>query len=183
MSFSALLYDAADQGPLPPKQHRTRLDANAIKPGGTTQAVIVHNLSTHGLLAEAYQPLPDDHPVVFDIPGLGPVTARISWRGDNLYGCEFERPLSAAAVQRKVSGEKVVWGAFGPRPAQVGDGPSVRGPSAPIPSANAALFGSPSIAFEDVGARWPIQLRVAAITVTALLCWLIPGLVLYAIAT
>jgi hypothetical protein len=104
MPFPALLhgfFQAYSQG-----AKSLRSDRAAANNAGreATQPVIVHSLSTDDVLIEAYEPITCDPQVMFDIPGLGRISARVSWSGDNLYGCRFDRPLSAEAVRRKVAG-------------------------------------------------------------------------------
>jgi transcriptional regulator with XRE-family HTH domain len=65
---------------------------------GNATDVLIRNLSTTGMLLEAAIALVVGQKLVIDLPQIGPAAAKIVWADDNLFGCSFPRPLSAAAV-------------------------------------------------------------------------------------
>jgi hypothetical protein len=182
MPFTALLHDSPNEEAVSPKPHRTRLEATATRVCGTTQAVIVHYLSTHGALVEAYQPLIADRRITLDIPDLGKVRARVSWQGDSLYGCEFLGMLDDAEVRRKVTSQKIVWGEFRKQPAAGADKPATpaRLLLSPLPSADPDYFGA---ATDSRDRRWSWPARAALIIGSGALAWLVPSAIVYALVT
>jgi hypothetical protein len=67
--------------------------------GSTGDDVHIHNLSTHGFMAEADDIYPVDSYVWLKLPGVGEVNARIVWRDCFRYGCEFVTPLAESQCQ------------------------------------------------------------------------------------
>ena len=67
----------------------TEIDASMRELGATGAEVRVHNLSTHGFMAEADNLYPVGAYVWLKLPGVGGVNARIIWRDSFRYGCEF----------------------------------------------------------------------------------------------
>jgi hypothetical protein len=80
------------------------IDAAMRELGASGADVRVHNLSTHGFMAEADAIYPVRSYVWLRLPGVGPLNARIIWRDCFRYGCEFVTPLDpeqyAAAIAR-----------------------------------------------------------------------------------
>ena len=78
------------------------LDAGMRELGATGDDVRIHNLSTHGFMAEADQIYPVGAYVWLRLAGVGRLNAQIIWRDCFRYGCEFVTPLSivqcAAAI-------------------------------------------------------------------------------------
>ncbi|WP_294392175.1 PilZ domain-containing protein [uncultured Sphingomonas sp.] len=180
MSFSALVRDVPIQDDQRPNRYRTQIQASASPDQSPARPVIVHNISSHGLLVEAQGLLPADHPILFDIPGLGSRLAQVAWNSGSLYGCEFQQPLSEAAVRRKVRGERIVWGDFARdrQSAEPGHGTIL---AAPLPSAEPDLF-SPTVGRDD-DALWSGRARVAMIVGSSLSLWAMMGTLLYWLAT
>lgn len=75
-----------------------RLEASGVLPGGLEANVLIHNVSTAGLLLETDLPLAAGEPLVIDLPEAGPVAAVIVWHSERLYGCAFEEALGDAAM-------------------------------------------------------------------------------------
>lgn len=72
--------------------------------GSTGNDVHIHNLSTHGFMAEADEIYAVGDYVWLKLRGVGEINARIVWRDCFRYGCEFVTPLEAsqcaAAIER-----------------------------------------------------------------------------------
>ena len=75
-----------------------QLETQGALEGGVEANVTVHNLSTSGLLFETELPLAEDEVLAIALPEIGTVEARIVWHSDRLFGGEFDRPLSDAAL-------------------------------------------------------------------------------------
>ena len=72
----------------------THIDASMREPDATGAEVRIHNLSTHGFMAEADNLYPVGSYVWLKLPGTGGVNAQIIWRDSFRYGCEFVTPIS-----------------------------------------------------------------------------------------
>lgn len=70
--------------------------------GATGHDVHIHNLSTHGFMAEADEIYPVDSYVWLKLPGVGEINARIVWRDCFRYGCEFVTPLASAQCEAAI---------------------------------------------------------------------------------
>ncbi len=75
-----------------------RLEASGVLPGGLEANVLIHNLSTVGLLLETDIPLAEGERLVLDLPETGPLPVAIVWQSERLYGCAFEQALSQGAL-------------------------------------------------------------------------------------
>lgn len=99
------------------------LEANGLLPGGLEANVIIHNISTAGLLMETDMGLEVEERLVLDLPEAGAVRAAIVWRSGSLFGCAFEEALdqnALAAVQLKAD------------PAAVSLAPALEAPPEPL---------------------------------------------------
>ena len=74
-----------------------RLEARGETAAGAT-TVLVHNISTTGLLLESDAELAAHEPIVIELPHAGTTEARVIWTSGRLIGCQFEAPISAAAL-------------------------------------------------------------------------------------
>lgn len=78
-------------------RHHLRLSADIVA-GGSDARVLIHNLSATGLLIEVPLDLEVGDEFEVDLPRSMTARAQIVWRTDDYFGCEFAKPLSAAAV-------------------------------------------------------------------------------------
>jgi hypothetical protein len=58
----------------------------------------IHDLSSTGMLVETSAQLPLFEPVQIDLPQAGSKHAIVVWTSGRYYGCEFQEPLSKAAI-------------------------------------------------------------------------------------
>jgi hypothetical protein len=65
---------------------------------GEAEQVLIHNMSTSGLLFEATLALTLGDRIEIDLPEAGTISAEIVWCSDSYYGCEFASPILPAAV-------------------------------------------------------------------------------------
>ena len=76
-----------------------RLTARLREQGHSGLEVAVHNLSTHGFMAETVYPLHAGTLVWLRMPGLAARSARVRWLRDHRIGCAFEEPLHPAVFE------------------------------------------------------------------------------------
>lgn len=157
MPFAATLYDRNSDAPLP--RSRTHLEASITPLEKIPHHIVVHNLSTEGLLIESYHDIPVGSEVIFEIADLGKNLATVVWRDGNLYDCLFTVPLPSGPVHAKLRQGNVVWGDF---------------PNHRAMETEALLSREGRVAPAVPGERWPLLARVAFIVGAAALCWAIP---------
>jgi transcriptional regulator with XRE-family HTH domain len=99
MTIAGRLEDSALPGERPRERRRTlRLETQGALASGAAANVLVHNVSATGLLIESDVALMPDETIEIDLPHAGPTLARIVWASGRLFGCQFEAPVSAAAL-------------------------------------------------------------------------------------
>lgn len=83
-----------------PRQPRRklRLEARGALPSGASTEILVHDISTTGLLLESPVPLMIGERISIELPHAGVTWARVVWTSARLYGCEFHTPISPAAL-------------------------------------------------------------------------------------
>jgi transcriptional regulator with XRE-family HTH domain len=74
------------------------LDAEGALPSGARTNVRVHNVSTTGLLLETSIGLTVGERIEIDLPNAAATWARVIWTSDELSGCQFEEPITAATL-------------------------------------------------------------------------------------
>ena len=75
-------------------RHRLRLPVQA----GGAGCALVHNLSETGLLIETSDGLELGEVIDVELPETGLRAAKVVWRSEDLFGCQFEQPVPKAAV-------------------------------------------------------------------------------------
>jgi len=65
---------------------------------GSGTMVVIHDLSSTGLLLEATTPLRVGSALAVELPRAGTCPARVVWKSGSLFGCQFDSPISKAAV-------------------------------------------------------------------------------------
>lgn len=66
--------------------------------GGESADVMVHDISTAGMLIETKARLKQGQAVLVTLPEAGAVAARVVWQDEPLFGCRFDDALPQAAV-------------------------------------------------------------------------------------
>ena len=80
------------------KARRTlRLVAHAAA-SQSAKEVLILDLSTTGLMIETTTDLAVDETIEVELPEAGAITARVVWKREAYFGCEFLTPASVAAV-------------------------------------------------------------------------------------
>ena len=103
MVIAAHMDEAPSPATMPAGQAREprrilHLDAQGALPSGAKTNVRVHNLSTTGLLLETTILLTIGERIEIDLPHAAATWARVIWTSDDLSGCQFEEPITAAAL-------------------------------------------------------------------------------------
>jgi hypothetical protein len=163
MSFSAQLKYTASADERGAERFRLLLPASAEKPGSDLFDIIVHDLSTGGLLVETQAPLSIGSEILLDIPGAGSVAAEVAWNSDDFFGGQFHKPLSPSAVTAAFAASRVVWPNFT-------SGSSADRAQAPtgqphLAPAEIARTGAPD------RSRHPLHVRLKIIIGASLLLW------------
>lgn len=82
--------------------------------GAQAAEVLIHNVSSTGMLLETSIELGKGGDIDVDIPEVGTVQASIVWSSETFYGCQFERPLSRAAISAALLRSPAEWAANDP---------------------------------------------------------------------
>lgn len=87
---------------------------------GFDEEVVIHDLSTTGLLLETSGDLTDGERLLVDLPERGPTPATVMWSKGRFFGCRFDDGISAYAVSAALLKSSPA--------SAVGDGPAVERP-------------------------------------------------------
>lgn len=79
-------------------RHRLLLETSGALPSGAESNVLVHNVSSTGMLLETALPLGNQQRIEVDLPEAGKVWAQVVWSSGMLFGCQFEIPLSVGSL-------------------------------------------------------------------------------------
>ena len=79
------------------------IDASMRELGTEWGDAHIHNLSTHGFMAESDHIFSVGAYVWLRLPGVGSLNAQIRWRDCFRYGCEFVTPLEPAQCQAAIA--------------------------------------------------------------------------------
>lgn len=83
-----------------PRAPRRKLhfEARGALGSGSSTNVLVHNLSPTGLLLESQVDLSVGEKIEIDLPHAGATPAKVIWASGKLFGCQFESPITSAAL-------------------------------------------------------------------------------------
>lgn len=93
-----LISSAKGKGRRGAVRHEMKLRVRGTRGSEKVSDVLVRNLSATGILLETDAKLRVGQTIAVDLPETGRVSTQILWASGQLLGCEFERPLSDAAV-------------------------------------------------------------------------------------
>lgn len=110
MAISAYLDGQADGRKRRTVRRKLHLNAHGAHSAGTDIKVVIHNISLSGMLIECDAVLAADDKIEVDLPHAGAVTTNIIWVSGKLFGCEFETPISSAALSAAQLQSAVVGG-------------------------------------------------------------------------
>ncbi|MDE8654393.1 helix-turn-helix domain-containing protein [Novosphingobium album (ex Liu et al. 2023)] len=95
-----------------------RLETLGALASGEAANVLVHNVSTTGLLVESDIALTVGEAIALELPEAGATLAHVIWTSGRLFGCQFDTPIGTAALSaarlRSAVGEPIE---LGERPA------------------------------------------------------------------
>jgi transcriptional regulator with XRE-family HTH domain len=90
-------------------RHQMRLRVRGAPPAADAADVLIHNLSSTGLLLESASQLLVGDEIVVELPEAGTSTAKVVWASGQFFGCAFDQPLSAVALSAaQLRGEPVM---------------------------------------------------------------------------
>lgn len=99
MAIAAQLEEAADPaGARREPRRKLWLEAQGALVSGSAAKVLVHNISATGLLLESPVSLALDEKIGIELPHAGAMWAKVIWASGNLFGCQFETPISPATL-------------------------------------------------------------------------------------
>ncbi len=83
-----------------PRAPRRKLlfEAHGALESGSAAKVLVHNVSTAGILLESQVPLANGERIDIDLPQVGSTRAKVVWNSGSFFGCQFDAPISSAAL-------------------------------------------------------------------------------------
>ncbi|HEY7005074.1 MAG TPA: PilZ domain-containing protein [Sphingomicrobium sp.] len=81
-------------------EERRRSVRRALKlgVGAADESVTIRDISLTGMLLETPTPMLVGSSFEVELPHAGAISALIVWNSGEFYGCEFDRPISPAAV-------------------------------------------------------------------------------------
>jgi hypothetical protein len=82
------------------KAERRRSVRRALKlgAGAAGESVTIRDISLTGMLLETSKPMLIGASFEVELPHAGAVAALVVWNSGEYYGCEFDRPISPAAI-------------------------------------------------------------------------------------
>jgi hypothetical protein len=80
------------------KRRKLRLEAFGYTAADESAKVLIHDLSQTGILIETEAQLSAGEAIQVELPHGEAREAKVVWSSDGLFGCQFERPISKAAV-------------------------------------------------------------------------------------
>jgi len=85
---------------LPQEGERRRSTRRALKLGAVAggESVTIRDISLTGMLLETATPMLVGSGFEVELPHAGKIAVAVVWNGGEFYGCEFEYPISPAAV-------------------------------------------------------------------------------------
>jgi transcriptional regulator with XRE-family HTH domain len=79
-------------------RRKLQLEAQGALPSGDASSVLIHDISATGMLIESPTELTIDERIAVELPHAGATWAKVVWLSGKLFGCEFDRPISAGAL-------------------------------------------------------------------------------------
>ncbi|HEX8055028.1 MAG TPA: PilZ domain-containing protein [Novosphingobium sp.] len=151
------------------RRRKLSLEAQGTTSSGMAADVLIHNLSTTGLLIQTSTDLSIGEAITVDVPHAGTTLAVVMWNSGNLFGCEFVAPVPSAAVSASLLRNPV-------------ERPSEPAAVEEIPAARDNDYVDADIVVDEQAAdrpKLPIRTRVMIIVGSSLLAW---TLIIWAIA-
>ncbi|MBV1689551.1 PilZ domain-containing protein [Novosphingobium sp. G106] len=80
------------------RRRKLSLESQGTTSSGIAADVLIHNLSTKGLLIETSAKLSIGEVLGVEVPHAGATLAVVMWNSGDLFGCEFVAPVPNAAI-------------------------------------------------------------------------------------
>jgi len=80
------------------KRRKLMLEVRGAHASGSDVPVVIHNISETGMLIECEAALSIRDRVDIDLPHAGVVPATLVWVSGRMFGCQFDAPISPAAL-------------------------------------------------------------------------------------
>jgi DNA-binding XRE family transcriptional regulator len=98
MAIAAHLEEQTDTGKARQPRRTLRLETHGFAASAGATSVLVHNVSATGLLLESTVALDTGERIEIDLPLAGPSPGRVVWASGQLFGCQFDAPISTATL-------------------------------------------------------------------------------------
>lgn len=79
-------------------RRKLQLEARSALASGGSAEILVHDISATGLLLESPVELASGEAMTIDLPQAAGTRAKVVWNSGRLYGCQFDEPISSAAL-------------------------------------------------------------------------------------
>jgi len=152
-------------------RYRLLLEAQTDRPEAAGASVVLHDISSTGLLFEADPGIGVDAQIMFDVAGVGALATRTVWTNGSFYGAEFITPLSHDQLKAVLLESKVVWPEFAPPPFyDIEQLRSRRGRTDPVIE---EVWAEPiqGEGLEEDGPKLPVARRIQIVLGLSLLLW------------
>lgn len=80
------------------RRRKLSLEVRGAHASGADMPVTIHNISETGLLIECSVTLSIDDRIDIDLPYSGTVVATLVWASGQMFGCQFDAPISTATL-------------------------------------------------------------------------------------
>lgn len=97
MIFSAC-FEPSSKTSARANRRKLKLQVRGNRTAGSDLPVLVHNISATGLLIECDAVLSIKDRIDIDLPHAGTVSAIVVWASGRMFGCQFDLPISLAAL-------------------------------------------------------------------------------------
>jgi DNA-binding transcriptional regulator YiaG len=99
MAIAGRFDETPHPGGTPRGSRRTLLlEAQGAAASGQATDVVIHNVSATGMLVECDVAFEPGDRIAVDLPQAGLTAAKVVWTSGRLFGCQFDEPISSAAL-------------------------------------------------------------------------------------
>lgn len=98
MVIAAYLEESKGAGKPRDPRRKLSLEAKSARASGEAASVSIHDISASGLLLESKVVLAVDERIDIELPNAGITPAKVIWNSGDLFGCQFDIPISSATL-------------------------------------------------------------------------------------
>lgn len=98
MVITAYFEEAKSAGKPRAPRRKLSLETSSARSSGEAASVSVHDISASGLLLESKVALVVDEKIDIELPHAGVTPAKVVWNSGDLFGCQFDTPISTATL-------------------------------------------------------------------------------------